>query len=815
MTIYEEAVRLVNSGLSVLPIRTDGSKRPWVETMPNHEWGYLQERRPTATELQSWWGNGEPHGIALIAGAVSGHVEAIDFDDVQLIQPWLAWVKEAAPGLVQRLVVVRTPRPGLTLWYRCAEAVPGNQKLAVGLREVADPQTGEITLKKRTLIETRGEGGYCLIPPSGPECHPTHREYQLRKGDLAALPVLTPAERGFLIEAARALSEVIEPEREPRRPAASAGEAGERPGDDYNARGDFAALLEQHGWRLAYQRGEVSYWRRPGKERGMSATLGAVAPGVLNVFSTNAFPLEDRTYDLFGAFTQLVHGGDFAAATRALRQQGYGRERVAAGNRNGQAATTQEHAATDGGSLPLDADAVHETDVGNARRLALAHGHNLRFSRSHGWLCFDGKRWCRDLTGQAKEWAKDTICRMYVTAAGLPDRERRALIAWALKSEARPRVEAMLSLAESDPSIAVLPHAFDNDRLLLNTNTHTLDLAAGTYRAHSRSDMITRLAPVDYDPRARCPAFLRFLDSVFEGDRRLIRFVQRAAGYSLTGSVSEQCLFFLFGIGANGKSTLLNLLLALLGDYAGPAAPGLLLERQGDQHPTQIADLYGRRLVVVTEIGEGKRLAEELVKQVTGGDRLKGRFMNRDFFDFEPEFKLWLAANHRPLIRGTDHAIWRRIPIVPFEAVFADVPTAGQYAKDPTLLERLKEELPGILAWAVRGCRAWQRVGLKRPEKVEAATAAYRAEMDNVGDFLLDCCSLHREFRSRAGDLYDAYRQWAERAGEAPLRQIAFGQRLQERGFVQERTEFARFWRGVGLKAETEQQGGGAPQRIW
>lgn len=807
MTIYEEALRLVHSGLSVIPIRADGTKRPWVDAMPNHEWGYLQERPPTDSEVRAWWANGEPKGIALIAGAVSGNAELIDFDDTALVDLWLPWVRDAAPGLIERLAVVRTPRPGFGVWYRCEAPVPGNQKLALGWRDEVDATTGEITKKKKALIETRGEGGYALIPPSPPECHPTHREYLLRRGDLGALPVITAEERSILIGVARALSEIVEEERAPRpAPRSSSEPAGERPGDDYNQRGDFRALLEAHGWRLNHQRGEGSYWRRPGKDRGVSASLDAVAPGILNVFSSNAYPLEDRAYDLFGAYVTLVHRGDFTAATRALRDQGYGKERARP------LSAVAVPAAAKNGPEPA---AIHETDVGNARRLAREYGRDLRFTKSHGWLCFDGKRWRRDLTGQAKEWAKATIASMYREAADLPEAERKSLVGWALKSEARPRVEAMLSLAESEPAIAALATAFDQDRLLLNVENGTIDLTTGALRPHDRTELITRLAPVDYDPRARAPQFFGFLEAVLGGDRRLMRFVQRIAGYSLTGLVNEQCLFFLYGIGANGKSTLLNLLLALLGDYAGPAAPGLLLERQGEQHPTQIADLYGRRLVVVTEIGEGKRLAEELVKQITGGDRLKGRYMNRDFFDFEPEFKLWLAANHRPLIRGTDHAIWRRIPIVPFEAVFADQPGPGEQQKDPELAERLRGELPGILAWAVRGGLAWQRVGLKRPDKVEHATAAYRAEMDNVGDFLLDCCQLDPTFRARAGDLYEAYRQWAERNGEAPMRQIAFGQRLQERGFTQERTITARFWRGLGLKQESGPESGGALRGSW
>jgi putative DNA primase/helicase len=282
------------------------------------------------------------------------------------------------------------------------------------------------------------------------------------------------------------------------------------------------------------------------------------------------------------------------------------------------------------------------------------------------------------------------------------------------------------------------------------------------------------------------------------GRRELIHFLQKAIGYSLTGNTQEQCFFILYGTGANGKSTLLDTLLALLGSYAKQAAPDVLLSKSIDRHPTELADLMGARLVTAIETGEGRRLAENLVKQMTGGDRIKARFMRQDFFEFSPTFKLFLATNHKPQIRGTDYAIWRRIRLIPFTV------TIPEEERDPTLPEKLRVELPGILAWAVRGCLAWQHEGLKPPAEVAHATEAYRTEMDVLAAFLADCCVVHRNARVKASELYHIYTQWCEDNGEHVENQRSFGMRLSERGFERCKVKGLGWWRGIGIAVQED-----------
>ena len=358
----------------------------------------------------------------------------------------------------------------------------------------------------------------------------------------------------------------------------------------------------------------------------------------------------------------------------------------------------------------------------------------------------------------------------------------------------------MQSLARSEPGIPILPDKFDTDQWALNCTNGTLDLRSGELRPHNRGDLLTNLCPVEFDPAATCPSWDRMVQTILGGDAELIAFVQRAVGFSLTGSVAEQMLFLLWGHGANGKSTFLNAILGMLGpDYGMQAPDGLLLAKRHDSHPTERADLFGKRLVSSAEVEDGRRLNEALVKQLTGGDRVRGRHMREDFWEFEPTHKLWLAVNHKPVIRGTDHGIWRRVKLIPFTV------TIGPEDQDKDLPAKLKAELPGILAWAVRGCLDWQQHGLGEPEAVRAAVAQYRGEMDVLGTFLTECCVEGKGCTARAGDVYAAYKKWCEANGEYVASQTAFGTSIAERGIARRKSNGI-WYDGLGLISEQLEQ---------
>jgi putative DNA primase/helicase len=436
------------------------------------------------------------------------------------------------------------------------------------------------------------------------------------------------------------------------------------------------------------------------------------------------------------------------------------------------------------------------SDLGNARRLVTYHGHDLRFCySSKKWLIWTGRRWAIDNTGEVIRRAKATVAEIYEEAARAGDKQREEIGKFAVKSESNERIKSMIALAQSEPGIPITPGEMDADPWFLNCQNGTINLRGGQLREHQRQDLITRLAPVNYKPEADCPLFIKFLDRILAGNRDLIKFVQKALGYALTGDCREQVLFMLWGSGANGKSTLLNIIAAILGTYAIQTPTETLLAKSKGDIPNDLARLNGPRFVTAFEVDRGRRLAESLVKQLTGQDTVSARFLFAEYFDFKPQFKLFLATNHKPVIKDSSWAIWRRIRLIPFTV---QIPEKEQ---DRQLPEKLQAELPGILAWMVRGCLSWQREGLSVPEEVNKATGEYRQEMDELGDFLEERCVVDPEESATAKGLYQAYGEWAEEAGERrPLSQKAFGTALAERGFERKRKAEGWYWRGIGLK---------------
>jgi putative DNA primase/helicase len=385
------------------------------------------------------------------------------------------------------------------------------------------------------------------------------------------------------------------------------------------------------------------------------------------------------------------------------------------------------------------------------------------------------------------------------TARGMGRKERLEYLQkvqkWALESESARRINAMLDLARSEPGIPILPGDLDRDPWLFNCENGTLELRTGTLREHRREDYITKLCPTPYDPGAGCPTFLAFLADVFAGQADLIAYVRRQLGHALSGDTSEHLLHVWWGGGANGKSTLLGAVLHALGaDYALTAPPDLLLTRRGERHPTELAALFGKRLVVCQETGAGRRLNEALVKWLTGGDRITARRMRENFWEFDPTHKAILVTNHRPEVRGTDGGIWRRIRLVPFTVTFPEE------RQDKRLPEKLRAEAPGILAWMVAGFRDWQEGGMRPPRAVLDATRAYRCDEDILGEFLAECCELGAHFTCAAGELYARFRSWCEGAGEREVpSQKRFGAALGERGFGRTHTMKGALYQGLRL----------------
>lgn len=443
------------------------------------------------------------------------------------------------------------------------------------------------------------------------------------------------------------------------------------------------------------------------------------------------------------------------------------------------------------------------TDFGNARRLVQNHGADVRYCHAWGkWLIWDDRRWKIDESGAIMRKAKETTMSIYQEAGRAVDEtERKELAKWALRSEAASRLRAMIELAESEPGIPVSPGELDVDDWLLNTRSGIIDLRTGELRPHTREAMLTKLAPVEYAPDAECPAWTAFLERIMDRNQELISFLQRAVGYALTGDTREEVIFLLYGTGANGKSTFLETMQVLLGDYARQADFSTFLLRQNETVRNDLARLAGVRFVSAVELEPGKRLSESVVKQVTGRDTVTARYLFQEYFEYKPKMKIFLACNHKPIIRGNDHAIWRRIRLIPFNV---RIPDAEQ---DKDLDRKLRAELPGILAWAVRGCLEWQKQGLGKPEAVKDATDEYRGEMDVLGGFFEDRCVIGDGLRAVSSELYKEYLGWAQDSGiRKPMSQTMFSLRLAERGLAKKRITGGKVaWLGVGIRSDEDE----------
>ena len=348
-------------------------------------------------------------------------------------------------------------------------------------------------------------------------------------------------------------------------------------------------------------------------------------------------------------------------------------------------------------------------------------------------------------------------------------------ITWALRCQAHSVTQNVLNDAACH--LPAQPGDFDADPFLLNCQNGTLDLHTGKLQPHRPADLLTKMTNVSFDEGAQCLRWDRFLMEIFLGDVELIRFVQRGMGYSLTGDVSEQVFFLLYGTGANGKSTLTGLVEKMLGDYAMTAAPGLLVAKKNEAHPTELADLFRSRFVATSEVKTDARWDEERIKQLTGGDKIKARRMRENFWSFEPTHKIWLSTNHRPATADSTHAFWRRVKMIPFNATFQ-----GEQ-RDNTLLATLMAEAPGILAWIVRGCLDWQNNGLGSAAAVEVATNTYRRLSDEIQVFIDESCTRTTTGRVRAGILYSAYVHFCEQRHERVQSQTIFGSRIRDLGF--------------------------------
>lgn len=800
------AQRYQAAGYSIIVV--GGDKRP------TGTWRDAQQRMLTEDELRRDLRRGGT-GLAVVGGKVSGGLTIIDFDvdkdsraqtpldlEAEFVDPCI----EGIGSLIDASTIPRqrTPSGGWQFYFRSPEPL-GNTKVA-GV-PAWQKKKGEVLVGTKGsphyAIETRGEGGFAVIPT------PDSGRAWADDLDLTNTPYVEQPVADAILLVARQLDRIPAPPKPTPKVHTQRVPMGE--GDSviaaYNARYSLEDVLERYG----YEQQGNNRWLAPNSSSGAAGVVVYIGTdGVQRVashHSSDELRVEgvDKQLlgsDAFGVFTLLEHGGDVPAAVKAAAAElGLAPQR----------SLTRPHlqVTSEAGAPEPDLLGYNRTDYGNAERLHALYGRVFRYSAALGFIVWDGRRWRPDEDDAAMmRLALETARTLFAQAAGLESQDtRETWVKYSLSCERSAALKSAIDLARSIPGVSIGVAELDADMMLLNIESGTINLRDGTIRAHDPTDLITKLAPVTYDPEAECPQWLEFQNRICAGDDDLIAFKQRAYGYSLTGDTGEDCLFIPYGKGANGKSTELSVIGELMGDYANTAQFETFAVKKSEGVRNDVADLVGARFVSASEGENRQRLAEGLVKQMTGGDILKARFLHKEYFRFKPALKLWLATNHKPVIRGTDEGIWRRIRLIPYTI------TIPLEQRDKRLRAKLDGERAGILNWLLIGCTNWHQHGLGSAEAVNAATAEYRLESDALADFIAARCVTGDEYAERAGDIYRAYERWCGENSEDAYSSQLFGRMLTERGYTTDQAKQGgkvyKLRRGICLSENAGEKGAG------
>jgi putative DNA primase/helicase len=610
--------------------------------------------------------------------------------------------------------------------------------------------------------------------------------------------------------------------REPdKKPAENVGRpSGElKPGDDFARRHSTREVAEMCGWRLLKMAGAEELYVKPGDSGSEHQMTGNYrSGGGFWVFTPLVPGLKENTgYTKMGLYAATFHNGDHSAAAKDLGAKGYG---------NPARSTKQKHASpapvvgqveppppeSQNGHVDLPDEPIKfdPSDVGNAERFVRLYGSDLRHCHLWGsWLLWRPGRWEADETGGAPIVRKVTqMVRGIAKDAFRPENAGKMaeMLKWAGSCHSKARIESCIGLAKAQDGIDITPALLDADPYLLNLANGTFDLREMRLREHRKTDLLTKIVKHAYSQDAKCLHWLEFLAKVLDRDDELIRYVQKAVGYSLSGDTSEKCFFFLYGLGNNGKSIFVETISRLMGDYANILdVEALMMQQHGNPSgpSSDLAILKGARFVISSETEDGRRLSESKIKRLTGGDTIHCRFLKQEFFSYVPEFKIWIAGNHKPQIRGTDEGIWSRVHLIPFEVTIPKdqrIPAAKLHAM-------FRTESEGILAWMIEGYRLWQQEGLRKPGAVEQATESYRSESDVFGQFLAECTDADQFGEVRALELYNVYARWAKGQGEkSPATNTRFGRAMSERGESWRQSGCGKMYTGRTIKEEWIQQ---------
>jgi putative DNA primase/helicase len=740
-----------NAGVSVVPIQANGTKRP------TRDWSVLQRTRLTKHEIDHYWREGQDVGVAVICGAISGNLEMTELEAAATTAEALKKVERECEArgiidlwesLLYHGYAELTPTGGLHFLYRITEhEIPGNTKLA----QEPDPDNPRVM---KTLAETRGEGGYVIVAPSGGRCHPTGDDWSTVAGQQGVIPEITWSQRVSLHNAITAALDATpapsDPAPAPTQPSMTVSQRqamglGMRPGDEFNEKASWEdSWFVDEGWRISHRFGHETFWVRPGKDPkdGHSATTGfRHGNDCLYVFSTSAGLPTETPLSKFMVYALYHHGGDLSAAAKSLRQQGYG----------------DPIATTTTALVPWTADDGDEaevalpahtgfdlTDVGSGRRVKQQYGNDFRFNtRENAWYRWDTTTWVKDEHNYIQraaiacaEFTRTQAEQALLEAQACGDPEQ---IKTASKNHAKAstllnkgKIDAAISMFATEPGIAITSDQFDQEIQLLNLPNGVLDLENNVFTPeHDPKLLMTKTMGASYDKDAQCPMFEKFMEDAFP-DTELRLYVQRALGYSLLGKADERVMFLLHGPSGTGKSVLTSVMSHVFGAY-GATAPASTFRIKKHTDTLDLHRLRGARFVATSEMPEGQLLDEDLVKRVTGGDMVTSRGHYEHYSEWRPNCVVWIATNFLPRVNSDDNAFWQRAKTIRMETEFI--------ARDDHRLgyaRTLEKEADGILNWLIEGMEQYRLYGLAEPDSVRRDIEAYRVDVDVVACFVRD-----------------------------------------------------------------------------
>jgi len=564
----------------------------------------------------------------------------------------------------------------------------------------------------------------------------------------------------------------------PKRPRPAHDTAQPSVIDAYDQAHDIEAALARYGYRQQGRR-----WLSPHSSTGLAGVV--VFDGKAWIHHASDPLCSDESGQLVGAFDLFryyEHQGDIGKAVKA-----------AADELGMKTARRQLPAPSSAPAVPMVTDpdtgeilplAPEFSDDAMALEFVAIYGAGLRWTPGMGWMHDQSTHWVRDEHLIRYDLARKTARRV---AQDADPKARKAITS-------AKAVNSILFLAQSDPAIVVPATQWDNDPMMLNTPAGIVDLRTGKTAQRNREQYLTQITRISADEDVGIPNWLRFISQVFADKPDVIEFVQRMCGYCLSGDRREQKLFFAHGQGSNGKSTLLDILMWMMGSYALKLPTSALMMSKNERHPTELAQLQGKRLAVSNELEEGAFWAEARIKELTGDETLTARFMRQDNFTFFMTHKHLIAGNHKPRLKGGDPAMARRMVLLPFEQKFE-----GD-AKDAKLPEKLKAEAPGILAWAVQGALKWHADGLAIPWRVEQASKDYMADHDDIAMWVGECCETASGMRCRSGDLYQSFRRWKQQRGEHEPSQTVWSEKMTLLpGLQRIKSDGVMVWKGIDL----------------